>query len=279
MLKPRWLGLLGLLLVLLVAFTVLGLWQLNVARDEARKTALADAPRLPVVALTSLLTPHGEFPATASGRRVEAAGRYDPAGQVLVANRRLDGALGYWVVTPLVITDTGARLAVLRGFVRSPETALPPTSAGEVTVLGTLAPGESPAASARTLPAGQLASLDLARLVNVWDGPIYNAFLFAISETPDATAAAPAGGSGTGAIERVPPPPVPSGLSLRNAAYALQWWVFGLFAAWMWWRMVRDDHRRDDHRRGDHRRGPEPYHGQPAPAAALRADPTGKSHP
>lgn len=268
MLKPRWLGLLGLLLVLLVAFTFLGLWQLNVARDEARKTALADAPRLPVVALTSLLTPHGEYPATASGRRVEAAGRYDAAGQVLVANRRLDGAPGYWVVTPLVVTETGARLAVLRGFVRSPEAALPPTTAGEVTVLGTVAPGESPAASARPLPAGQLASLDLARLVNTWDGPIYNAFLFAISETPDATAAAPAGRAGTEAIERVPPPPVPSGLSLRNAAYALQWWVFGLFAAWMWWRMVRDDHRSD-----------EPHRGQAAPPAALRPNPTGMSRP
>jgi len=38
---------------------------------------------------------------------------------------------------------------------------------------------------------------------------------------------------------------VPTGLTWRNAAYALQWWVFGLFAAYMWWRMVRDDHRRD----------------------------------
>ena len=24
---------------------------------------------------------------------------------------------------------------------------------------------------------------------------------------------------------------------LRNLAYALQWWVFGAFALYMWWRM------------------------------------------
>jgi surfeit locus 1 family protein len=45
-------------------------------------------------------------------------------------------------------------------------------------------------------------------------------------------------------MERVPPPDLPSGLTLRNAAYALQWWVFALFALWMWVKMVRDDYRR-----------------------------------
>lgn len=244
MLKPRWLGLLGLLLVILVSFTLLGLWQLDVARDEARKQALADAPNRPVVPVTQVLTPHRPFPAEASGRRVDAAGRYDPAGQVLVRGRRLDGADGYWVVTPLVVGDTGARLAVLRAFTRSPA-APAPTVTSEVTVRGSLAPGESPAASSEPLPDGQLGSLDLATLVNRWPGAIYNAFVFAISETPDATGAGPAGSSASGGLERVPPPPVPSGISLRNTAYALQWWVFAIFAAWMWWKMVRDDHRRD----------------------------------
>ena len=244
MLKPRWLGLSGLLVVVLVAFTFLGLWQLSVAKDEARKQAIEDAPRAPVVALTSILQPHGEFPATASGRRVEATGRYDSAGQVLIVDRRLDGASGSWVVTPLVVTGTGARIAVLRGFVRSGDGPAP-TATGEVTVLGSVAPGESPVSTVTPLPAGRLSSVDLAQLVNSWDGPIYNAFLFGLSETPDATGAGASGSSATGTIERVPPPPVPSGLSLRNAAYALQWWVFGLFAIWMWWKMVREDHQRD----------------------------------
>ena len=44
MLKPRWLGLLGVLVVLLVAFTFLGLWQLSVARDDAQREAVAAAP-------------------------------------------------------------------------------------------------------------------------------------------------------------------------------------------------------------------------------------------
>ncbi len=273
LLKPRWLGLSGLLVLLLVAFTLLGLWQLSVARDEGRKVAVEEAPRRPVAALTSVLTPHGEFPATASGRRVAAVGSYDAAGQVLVVGRRLDGAPGYWVVTPLVVTDTGARLAVLRGFVRTAQ-APAPTTTGEVTVLGSIAPGESPGSSASPLPAGQLPSVDLGHLVNVWDGSIYNAFLFAISEAPDASGAGPVGSSATGGIERVPPPSVPSGLTLRNAAYALQWWVFGLFAVWMWWRMVREDHQRDAARR----RGPEPEP-DAASGGGTDAEPAGVASP
>jgi predicted component of type VI protein secretion system len=47
-------------------------------------------------------------------------------------------------------------------------------------------------------------------------------------------------------LERVPPPaPGETGLSWRNAAYALQWWIFAAFAAYMWVRMVRDDAEHD----------------------------------
>ena len=235
MLKPRWLGLLGVLVVLLVAFTFLGLWQLSVARDDAQREAVATAPLQAPVPLDDALAPHAPFPPEASGRPVTMTGSYDAGGQVLVAGRRLDGVTGWWVVTPLVVDGSGARIAVLRGFVTDGRGTGPaPSSAGPVTVSGTLAPGESSVASA-SLPPGQLGSVDLARLVNLWPGELYNAFAFATAESPDASPG----------VQRVPPPPVPTGLTWRNAAYALQWWVFGLFAAYMWWRMVRDDHRSD----------------------------------
>ena len=37
-----------------------------------------------------------------------------------------------------------------------------------------------------------------------------------------------------------PDPEVSWTVGLRNLAYALQWWVFGLFSAFMWWRMATD---------------------------------------
>ena len=226
-------------IVVMVSFGMLGLWQLNVARDKGRAEQVQAAPRRPVADIAAVLRPHGSFPSDGTGRRVTATGSYDGSSQVLVTPRLLGGRRGYWVVTPLVVRSTGARLAVVRGFVTDPSQAVAP-AATEVTVSGTLAPGESSGDTAHTdgaLPDGQLASLDLALLVNRWPGSLYNAFVFATSERPDLTKAlAPA-------VQRVPPPAlVGGGLRWRNAAYALQWWVFALFAAYMWWRMVREDY-------------------------------------
>ncbi|MGV1009365.1 MAG: SURF1 family protein [Dermatophilaceae bacterium] len=243
-LSPRSLGLLALAVVLSALCVLAGLWQLRVARDDGRQAALESAEARAVLPLTSVVAPHAAFPADGSNQRVEAIGRYEADKQLLIPDRRLGGAEGYWVLTPLTVSATGARLPVVRGFVRSPAAARAPLTTGDVTLVGSLAPGESPREPATALGAGQLGSVDIARLVNMWDGEIYNAFVFAVSETPDASGAGPAGASAHGTIERIPPPELPSGYALRNLAYALQWWVFALFALWMWWKMVRDAHRR-----------------------------------
>ncbi|MHB8273327.1 MAG: SURF1 family protein [Dermatophilaceae bacterium] len=239
--KPRWLGLFACVLAVMVTFGMLGLWQLNVARDNGRAEEMSAVPTLPVADVADVLIPHGSFPSNGNGRRITATGRYDGSAQVLVTPRLLRGEPGYWVVTPLVVRSTGARIAVVRGFVTDPAQALVPELATEVTVSGTLAPGESPAVdnapSDPALPDGQMAALDLSLLVNRWPGDLYNAIVFATAEKPDLTSVA------SPAVERVPPPALVSGsLSWRNAAYALQWWVFALFAGYMWWRMVRDDY-------------------------------------
>jgi len=235
------LALLTFVVAVMVSFGMLGLWQLNLARDKGRADQVRAAPTLPVADVAAVLTPHGSFPHDGNGRRITATGRYDGSGQVLVAPRLLRGERGYWVVTPFVVGSTGARIAVVRGFVTDPARALAPDVATEVTVSGTLAPGESPADDTapanKALPDGQLAALDLSLLVNRWPGVLYNAFVFATAEQPDVTSVA------SPAVERVPPPALVGGaLSWRNAAYALQWWVFAIFAAYMWWRMVRDDY-------------------------------------
>lgn len=256
--KPRWLGLLALLVVVLVSFIWLGLWQFDVARDHAQNKAVLGAPMLPVAPLAEVIAPHQEFPADGSGRRVTVSGRYDGAQQVLIADRRLDGVAGYWVTTPLVVATTGARLVVVRGFVSSPAQATPPTAEGPVQVGGTLAPGESPTSGAG-LPPGQRSSIDLGALLNQWHGSIYNAFIFATSERPDVTAAV---------IQRIPPPPIQThGLTWRNAAYALQWWLFALFACYLYWRTLRDDWEKDrawlaatTHPDRPHEPGPPPGH-------------------
>ncbi|KQU69196.1 hypothetical protein ASD62_15025 [Phycicoccus sp. Root563] len=249
-LKPRWLGLFALLVVVLVTFTQLGFWQLHVAQDKGLADALRKAHEARPALIDSVVRPHQDFPNPQSNRAVTAIGEYVAKDQFLVGPRRLDGVQGYWVVAPIVVAETGARLAVVRGFVTDPAAAGTAPS-GKVTVDGSLAPGESPAvaptpaaATGGTGSGGSggtapevLGSIDLSILVNRWPGDIYNAFVFAQTErAASGTAIAASAG-----LERVPPPEVTGGLKWRNAAYALQWWVFAGFAAFMWFRMVRDD--------------------------------------
>ncbi|KGN39976.1 SURF1 family protein [Knoellia aerolata] len=234
--KPRHLALLAVAVLVVIAFVQLGRWQLGVAEDEALREALERARSQQPVAVETVLTPHSDFPGELSTRPVVATGEFG-ADQVVVANRRLEGRAGFWVVAPLRVAATGATLPVLRGFVTS-AADVPPVPVGQVTVTGGLAPPESPYAG-EPPPEGQLGSIDTSLLVSRWPGELYNAFVFQQEQAP---APAPAD---LGAMERVPTPSGETGFKWRNAAYALQWWAFALFAVFMWWRIVKDDERED----------------------------------
>jgi surfeit locus 1 family protein len=263
-LTPRWLGWLAVVVALAVGMVWLGIWQYRVAEANGVADALREANERPVIALTAYLQPHTAFPADGSNQRLTAVGHYEPARRVWVLDRRLAGVEGYWVLEPFVVEATGARIPVVRGFVTSHPAALPPsagsaTSTGPgpsatLTLVGSLAPTEGPGTPRRPPQAGEVAAVSVGALLNDWGGEVYNAFLFAISETPDPGDVGPAGSSAagaTGAMERVPPPLTTGGLTLRNAAYALQWWAFAVFVGWMWVKMVREDYRRAVAREGD----------------------------
>lgn len=233
-LKPRWLALLALVVAIIATFTMLGLWQMDVARSSTAQDAAREAAARPAVPLTQVARPHSALTADAVGRTVTASGRYQPGGQLYVTPRRLGDRTGVWVVTPLRVDDTGAVIPVLRGFASAVEQA-PAAPDGPVRIVGMLAPSESPPDRPVALPPGQMAKLDLSVLVNQWPGDLYNGFVFLTEQSPPAAA--------TTQLTLVPPPVLGSGgVAWRNLAYALQWWLFAAFAVYMWWRMVRDDH-------------------------------------
>jgi cytochrome oxidase assembly protein ShyY1 len=233
LLSPKWVGLFAVVVVAVAACTMLGLWQLGVARDEGHKQAVAAASQLQPAPLQQVTRAHAPFSAELSNRPVSVTGSYDDSRTILVIDRRLGERAGSWVVTPLV--TQGGTVAVLRGFVDGVPATPPAAPTGVVTVEGSLGPTESPRPGS-PLPAPQRRSVDLAVLVNEWPGDLYNVLVLASSEkasTGSASAIATPG------LTRVPPPDLDTPLNLRNAAYAVQWWVFGLFAIWMWWKMFR----------------------------------------
>ena len=94
---------LGPLVALVAACTLLGLWQLGVARDEGLKEVVAQAGSSQRAPLPEVLAPHAAFPAELSNRLVEATGTYATDRSLVVTDRRLADRSGSWVVTPLVL--------------------------------------------------------------------------------------------------------------------------------------------------------------------------------
>lgn len=223
-LQPRWLALLALALVFASAFAALGNWQLGRSRSEAATAPAATG----TVRLQELVEPQTAFTGELLGRTVEVTGQLG-APTLRVEGRSLDGEQGAWVLNPLVVrTDDGtATLPVVRGWV--PDGVLAPAPpGGEVTLTGRLEPSEAPTGETAATTVSAVSSADL---LNRWGQPIYTGFL--VTDVP-----VPAVG-----LTAVPPAPVDDGgFALQNISYALQWWVFALFAVFIWWRLVRDAH-------------------------------------
>jgi len=221
------LGLLAAAVVFIVGCVIAGLWQWGVAQDRGSKAMKNEGAR-PVVALDKEIKPQQTFPSDGSLQPVRFHGHYDPSRQVLVSGRLLHGVHGYWVVTPVVVDGTGARIPVVRGFVAKPAQAQKPATT-PVTITGALAPGEAPSAS--NPPPGQLSTVDLAALLTKWGGNIYDGFVFLTHEQP---------AMHTPSVQAFPPPtPGDTGLSLVNLGYALQWWSFAGFAIFIYFRELR----------------------------------------
>ncbi|GIH26192.1 SURF1-like protein [Acrocarpospora phusangensis] len=234
---PRLVVLHLLVVGVLVAFAFLGRWQLAVFEESGRPLAAADpAP----VAVESVSRVGQRLTSDLAGRQVFAQGAYDAAAQLLVADRladveapggRVSSGAGFWLLTPLRLAD-GSTVAVVRGWVASPQDPAVAVPSGSVRVTGRLRPPDQSDAVQRggALPEGQVATVSTAQLINLWDGPLHDGFLVAVTQDPALTATPVA----------VPPPTQGAALTWRNLAYAAQWWIFALFAVFMWWHFVRD---------------------------------------
>jgi cytochrome oxidase assembly protein ShyY1 len=230
LLRPGWLAWHAALVVVLICFTTLGIWQLD--SFERRPPATTDRA---AVAIDTVTKPGERLGGADIARRVTARGRYDVARQLLVPSREHEGREGYLVLTPLR-TVTGV-VAVLRGWVpraTSPATAPP---SGIVTVTGWLQASEPRDASRvdplERLPVGQLAYVSSVSLLGTWPyapDELVDGYVVASQETP-AASVVPA---------RVPAQARSGGVNRwRNLAYALQWWLFAGAAVVFYGSVVR----------------------------------------
>jgi surfeit locus 1 family protein len=122
----------------------LGVWQLDRAAQKiALKQSIEERSALPPLPAHALATSADELPAQVH-RRITLVGEWVSSATVFLDNRQMNGRVGFFVVTPLKLSD-GSAVLVQRGFVvrdvderaRLPAIATPP---GPVSVGGRIAP-------------------------------------------------------------------------------------------------------------------------------------------
>ncbi|WP_143468021.1 SURF1 family protein [Kocuria massiliensis] len=259
---PRWLGALVLALALATGFMLLSQWQLGSADSHQIDANPAKETARPLEEVAQPLTP---VLASQADSMVIVKGHYVEKSSRLVENRVNDGTKGYWVVSQLQTDDTATQghekysVAVARGFTTNPDPhAITQEPQGPVTVTGRLVANEGPVTSKKAGSTEVLGSAATAQLTNVWNTPLYAGTVTATSETTgnesvpltddgkvrnDATLASPHDGLEKIHTEQV----VDHSVNWLNIFYAIEWVVFAVFAIFLWWRLLSDDHERRTH--------------------------------
>lgn len=225
--------------VCVAAAAALGFWQYDAwqAHREAERLDLTEAEPVP---LTDVIGPDEPFPGADVGRPVRFDGTWLPAGSVLVSGRDdADGQPGLWVVTPLTVggPDDPA-VPVVRGWVpKGTDLDAVPSPQGEAEVVGWLQPPEGTGAYDDDPTDDVLPQLRIADVIQRIDQDMYGAYLVLDHDATDDPAAA-TDGLEAATLDQLPEAGRFTGW--RNLAYAVEWWLFAGFAAFLWWRHVRD---------------------------------------
>lgn len=213
--------------VVVTVCVLAGFWQLGTYGTHQEDERKANASR-PAVSLTSSWGPDEPMRDDLIDRKATVTGTFaNTSDQVWVSGRKQDGRNGYWLLAPLRVDDGNHALLVVRGW--SPQAGEFPEAPSD-TVERTVVLQQGEAAAAPLDSNRVIGSVRVPALLNVLDYDLYSGF--GISTTSPGT-------HGLETAQR-PEPDVPWTAGLRNLAYAIQWWAFALFAAFMWWRMGRD---------------------------------------
>ncbi|MFJ9777381.1 SURF1 family protein [Kitasatospora sp. NPDC101157] len=241
LLTRQWLITMLIALLLIPATIKLGFWQLHrhearVARNELVGKALTASP-VPFDSLSA--APGAAVPSALTWHAVTATGQYDPAHEFVVRKRTdSNGTLGYFVVTPLKLSDGKGTVLVNRGWVPSGDGAteyppVPAAPAGEVTLTGRLRADETTGSSGgwvkdrAGLPARQFNLINSEQQSKETGAPLLGGYLELTATTP-----APAD------QPELIPEPNHSDIG-PHMAYAIQWWLFTAMIPVGVWVLIR----------------------------------------
>ncbi|MDQ1129234.1 SURF1 family protein [Microbacterium sp. SORGH_AS_0888] len=238
MLRPRWLAMLALCLVVAGVFAWLGQWQLARAVDTAPREEGATEQVQPI---DDVVTPGAYLPEPLVGQRVSVSGTFVAGDFIVVSSRFNDNVQGFWVTGQLRRDGVAAptSIAVALGWAATRQDADAAAAALEtgldphavVTVTGRLVSDEGPVAPPEADPQ-DLSRMSPAALLSRWHDiaglDVYRPFLVSDATSP-------------GLVEiSSPAPQTGSGVNWLNIFYAAEWAVFAGFAFYLWYRLAKD---------------------------------------
>lgn len=240
MLRPQWIGMLLLCLLVAGVFAWLGQWQLGRAIDTDPPPPGATEVVRP---LAEVAQPGEYLSEPRVGQRVEANGSWVPGDFLIVESRFNDGAEGYWVTGQLRLdsTDEPTSVAVALGWAATEAEAAAAVARLEseasvsesvVEVTGRLISDEGPLPPPRGADPQTMTRMSPAALLGRWHDveelAVYRQYL---------ASSAPFGGL-TAIVS--PAPDEQSSVNWLNIFYAAEWAVFAGFAFYLWYRLARD---------------------------------------
>ena len=245
--RPRWIALLALALVIAGAFAALGQWQLSRAVESSNPASSIGEDETATPIDEVMAGPTAIIRTDDVGRLVTVDGSWVEGDFVIIANRVNDGPTGWWVAGHLATgaDASGPSLPVALGWTDDEDVAertVDALNAGEapdgtVSLTGRIVDSEAPVLPDEQGDPFEMTTLSEAALINIWQPTaspdIYSVNL--ISSEP------PAG------LEQIysPRPEAEVRLNWLNIFYAAEWVVFAGFAVYFWYRLGRDAWERE----------------------------------
>lgn len=243
MLRPRWIGMLLLCLVVAGIFATLLQWQLSraLAPDPVPEGATEE-----VRPIADVVDPGDYLAGPLVGQRVEVSGTWDPDDFLIVSQRLNDGVEGFWI-TGRLETEDGASLATAIGWAPDRDAAdaavaelSDATTAEPVELSGRLIADEGPTPAPGDDPY-EMIRMSPAALLSQWgeiDGAVYRPFL---------TTTDPTGGIVDAGLDEIAAgaPAEDESVNWLNLFYAAEWAIFAAFSFYLWYRLAKDAWERE----------------------------------
>ena len=239
--SPRLWGAHALVVIFVTGAVLLGVWQYESSQQD-KQDQVAELVHAKPKAFTDLIGPNDAFPWEQIGRPVTVSGIWMPEETIFIDGMERGSQVGFWAVTPVLVEDTESAVYVVRGWTPEVGTA-PPAPRGHVTVTGWLQPSDWTDVADDRKSDNVFPQLDVSDLISRTSYDLYSAYMVRSPvENNWPTSSMPVNDGATDVAD-VPAPQLPepeATTGLRNLLYAIEWWLFGVFGIYVWWRYVRD---------------------------------------